>query len=244
MADADTSGARRPARAHRGDDAGLGVHSPVPHALHPTAQKILAAARKILTERGYQGMTLQAISAEAQVNKAGVWYYFGGKQQLVLAVLEDVFVRESLHFGTMPPADASLAARVDLIIGSTRQIRDRVRRFRAFYELLPEAARDAELHRPPQGLLPDLVRVGPGGPRAGRRAGGRRHPAGRGARAVRLGPARRHHRADDRRGARVRAGDGAGPRAPLPPAGGGVAPLRVRRPARAPTRGRRRPLWG
>ena len=160
MADADTSGVKRPAGAPKGAEAGLGVHSSVPHALHPTAQKILAAARKILVERGYQGLTLQAIAAEAQVNKAGVWYYFGGKQQLVLAVLEDVFVRESLHFGTMPPADATLATRVDLIIGSARQVRDRVRRFRAFYELLPEAARDAELRAHLMGLLPDLVRVG------------------------------------------------------------------------------------
>ena len=91
-------------------------------------------------------MTLQAISAEAQVNKAGVWYYFGGKQQLVLALLEDVTVGESLHFGTMPPESATLAERVDLIIGTPDQIRERVARFKPFYELLPEASRDAELH--------------------------------------------------------------------------------------------------
>ena len=86
MPDAETSpGSRSRPEHERGEDAGLGVRSPTPPTLHPTAQKILAAAKKLLTERGYQGMTLQAISAEAQVNKAGVWYYFGGKQQLVLA---------------------------------------------------------------------------------------------------------------------------------------------------------------
>ncbi len=132
--------------AETGDDAGLGVRSSVPPKLHPTAQKILAAAKKLLSERGYQGMTLQAISTEAKVNKAGVWYYFGGKQQLVLALLEDVTVGESLHFGTMPPESATLAERVDLIIGTPDQIRERVRRFKPFYELLPEASRDAELH--------------------------------------------------------------------------------------------------
>ena len=118
MSDAETSGRGRKAGAAGGEDAGLGVRSSVPPTLHPTAQKILAAARKILTERGYQSMTLQAISAEAQVNKAGVWYYFGGKQQLVLALLEDVTIRESLHFGTMPPEGATLAERVDLIVGT------------------------------------------------------------------------------------------------------------------------------
>jgi AcrR family transcriptional regulator len=145
MPDTQTSQLQEQAGAERGEDAGLGVHSSVPPALHPTARKILAAAKKLLAERGYQGMTLQAISAEAKVNKAGVWYYFGGKQQLVLALLEDVTVGESLHFGTVPPDSATLAERIDLIIGTPGQIRERVRRFKPFYELLPEASRDAEL---------------------------------------------------------------------------------------------------
>jgi AcrR family transcriptional regulator len=122
------------------------VRSPVLHALHPTARKILAAAKHILAERGYQGLTLQAISIEAGVNKSGVWYYFGGKQQLVLALLEEVTVAESFHFGAQPAEGADLDERVDLIIGSAAQIAQRVRRFAAFYELLPEASRDAVLH--------------------------------------------------------------------------------------------------
>jgi AcrR family transcriptional regulator len=142
-----TETAEHQAKVPEDEDAALGVRSPLPHKLHPTAQKILAAAKKILTERGYRGMTLQAISAEAHVNKAGVWYYFGGKQQLVLALLEDVTIREYHHFGTMPPAGATLAQRVDLIVGSAAQVGERVRRFAAFYELLPEASRDAELHK-------------------------------------------------------------------------------------------------
>ena len=113
--------------------------------LHPTARKILAAAKRILTERGYQSLTLQAISTESGVNKAGVWYYFGGKEQLVLALLEEVAVTESHHFGTRPAADATLDERIDLIVGSANQVRERVERFAAFYELLPEASRDAEL---------------------------------------------------------------------------------------------------
>ena len=113
--------------------------------LHPTAKKILAAAKRILTERGYQGLTLQAISTEAGVNKAGVWYYFGGKEQLVLALLEEVAVTESHHFGARPAADATLDERIDLIVGSAEQVKERVERFAAFYELLPEASRDAEL---------------------------------------------------------------------------------------------------
>ncbi len=125
---------------------GLGVRSPVPHQLHPTAQKILAAALKILTEQGYQSMTLQAISAEAHVNKAGVWYYFGGKQHLVSALLEEIVISQSRVFGRTVPDDASLEERVDLFVGSAAQVSERVGRFSAFYALLPEASRDPGLH--------------------------------------------------------------------------------------------------
>jgi AcrR family transcriptional regulator len=128
-------------------NAGFGVRSAGPHALHPTARKILEAARKILLERGYHGMTLQAIAGEARVNKAGVWYYFGGKQQLVFALLEDVTVGESQNFGILPPDEATLEQRVSLLVGTEDELRERVRRFRAIYELLPETARDRDLGR-------------------------------------------------------------------------------------------------
>jgi AcrR family transcriptional regulator len=113
--------------------------------LHPTAKKILAAARRILVERGFTALTLQAIATESGVNKAGVWYYFGGKEQLVLALLEEVAVAESHHFGARPAEDATLDERIDLIVGSPQQVTERVERFAAFYELLPEASRDVEL---------------------------------------------------------------------------------------------------
>lgn len=137
----------QPGGAGDEQDAGLGVRSAGPHDLHPTAQKILEAARKVLLERGYQGMTLQAIAAEAQVNKSGVWYYFGGKQQLVFALLQDITVGESLNFGTLPDESAGLNERVDLLVGTEEELRARVRRFRAIYELLPEASRDEDLRR-------------------------------------------------------------------------------------------------
>ena len=63
----------------------------------------------------------------------------------MLALLEEVAVTESHHFGARPAADATLDERIDLIVGSADQVKERVERFAAFYELLPEASRDAEL---------------------------------------------------------------------------------------------------
>jgi len=126
-------------------DAPSAVRIPESRRLHPTARRILEAAKRILIERGYRGLTTQAIATESGVNKAGVWYYYGGKEQLVLALLEEVAIAESHHFGVRPTADATLDERIDLIVGSAEQVRARVDRFAAFYELLPEASRDAEL---------------------------------------------------------------------------------------------------
>jgi AcrR family transcriptional regulator len=136
-----------PAPVVRASEPGLGVRSAGSGELHPTARKLLDAARSILLERGYQGMTLQAIAEEAQVNKAGVWYYFGGKEQLVFRLLEDITVGESHNFGTLPPDGADVAERVDLLIGTEAELRARVQRFRAIYELLPEASRDDDLRK-------------------------------------------------------------------------------------------------
>ena len=183
------------ARATEADETRI----PASRRQHPTAKRILAAARRILVERGYHALTLQAIATESGVNKAGVWYYFGGKEQLVLALLEEVAVTESHHFGTRPAADATLDERIDLIVGSAEQVRERVGRFAAFYALLPEASRDAELRAhlmtyyqgwyawAGEVLTPPGARRQDACPQSGD------------SRAVRLDPARRDLHADGRR---------------------------------------------
>lgn len=133
-------------RVHLPVEPGRGLSSSV-RELHPTAQKILAAATSVLTEQGYEAMTLEAIAARAGVNKSGVWYHFGGKQQLVLAVAEDIVIRESGVYGRLPPDSSTLAERIDLVIGSLGERRDRTRRFAAFYELLTHASRNEELRQ-------------------------------------------------------------------------------------------------
>ena len=57
----------------------------------------------------------------------------------MLALLEEVAVTESHHFGARRAADATLDERIDLIVGSVNQVKERVERYAAFYELLPKA---------------------------------------------------------------------------------------------------------
>ena len=54
-----------------------------------TRNAILRAARKRLIEVGYANLNVRDIAREAGVNHALIGYHFHGKQQLVLAVLDD-----------------------------------------------------------------------------------------------------------------------------------------------------------
>ena len=54
-----------------------------------TRNAILRAARKRLIEDGYVSLNVRDIAREADVNHALINYYFHGKQQLVLAVLDE-----------------------------------------------------------------------------------------------------------------------------------------------------------
>jgi len=69
-----------PARAVRADGAS-------------TRALILQAARRRLVEQGYANLNVRDIAADAGVNHALIGYHFHGKQQLVLAVLDDANTR-------------------------------------------------------------------------------------------------------------------------------------------------------
>jgi AcrR family transcriptional regulator len=53
-----------------------------------TRLRILDAARDLLVERGYSGTSTRAVAERAETQLSLVHYHFGGKQQLLVAVLE------------------------------------------------------------------------------------------------------------------------------------------------------------
>ena len=66
-----------------------------PHALlakdaaPDTRQRILDAAFNCLVVRGYASLSVRDIAKDAGVNHALISYYFGGKDRLVIAVLDE-----------------------------------------------------------------------------------------------------------------------------------------------------------
>src|SRR5437588_10613958 len=76
-----------------------------------TRDRIIAAASKVLAEKGYEATTLREISREAQAAPGLVHYYFGGKDELLVEALQAAgqrFHQRMEHLAQHAPADRSL----------------------------------------------------------------------------------------------------------------------------------------
>ena len=76
-----------------------------------TQQQILRAAMAEFADLGLGGARIDAIAERAGVNKRLIYYYFSGKDELFLAVLEQTYadIREAeraLHLTALPPEQA------------------------------------------------------------------------------------------------------------------------------------------
>jgi AcrR family transcriptional regulator len=56
-----------------------------------TARRILAAAMAEFAQRGYEGARIERIITKARCNMRMLYHYFGSKQKLYLAVLENIY---------------------------------------------------------------------------------------------------------------------------------------------------------
>jgi len=112
--------------------------------LPKTAQKILAAASRLLAERGYAALTLENVAAEAGVNKASIRYNFGNKAGLLAAVVDALIHDECLHLA----ADARAVGEQDRLHAAMVGIEGMIvsaDSFRGFFDILPHAFRDDDL---------------------------------------------------------------------------------------------------
>ena len=76
-----------------------------------TRREILAAARQEFAAHGLSGARIDTIAARMRTNKRMIYYYFGSKEGLYLATLEQVYgeirsVEQELDLERLAPADA------------------------------------------------------------------------------------------------------------------------------------------
>ena len=82
-----------------------------PKAPEANRARILGAATVEFASRGFKGASMDAIAARTNTTRALINYYFGGKEQLYLAVLERVYaeIRAAeieLDLDHLPPVEA------------------------------------------------------------------------------------------------------------------------------------------
>ena len=114
-------------------------------ALPPTAQRILAAARRLLVRGGFGALKLSAIAAEAGEAKASIGYHFGNKDGLVAALVDSLAHDANRGLIEQTSALPSSAARFHALIDGETRIAADAESFLAFFEALPHALRDPSL---------------------------------------------------------------------------------------------------
>ncbi|WP_425258957.1 TetR/AcrR family transcriptional regulator [Rubrivivax sp. RP6-9] len=101
---------------HPTTDTGVSTHDAGPD----TRRRILEAAFQRLAARGYASLNVRDIARDAGVNHALISYYFGGKDRLVIAVLDE--------------ANRQLLQRQQQLYGAPGGFADKWARARRFYE--------------------------------------------------------------------------------------------------------------
>jgi AcrR family transcriptional regulator len=84
---------------------------PRPRDAERSREAILDAARDEFAQHGLGGARMDRIAERAAVNKRLIYYYFGNKDELFLAVLEETYARireaeRELHLKELAPVDA------------------------------------------------------------------------------------------------------------------------------------------
>ncbi|MBR0671253.1 TetR/AcrR family transcriptional regulator [Neoroseomonas soli] len=76
-----------------------------------TKRDLLDAAIAEFSEKGFSGGRVDDIAARTRTTKRMIYYYFGGKEQLYAAVLEEMYggmrdAEQALHLESLPPLEA------------------------------------------------------------------------------------------------------------------------------------------
>src|SRR3984885_13373469 len=76
-----------------------------------TRAEILQVAADEIAEHGFAGARVDRIAAQMRTTKRMIYYYFGSKEELYVAVLERVYgdirnIEQELDLDSLEPADA------------------------------------------------------------------------------------------------------------------------------------------
>ena len=138
---------------------GLSIEDPLA-SLPASAGSILAAARAVLRQRGFEGLTIEAVANEANVSRTLIPYHFGSRAGLVEILIDSLFhdlavdvwrLRSSGGTDAAPGGGAagpeSASGRLDRYLELIRREGHDVPGQRDFFELIVLALRDPTLSK-------------------------------------------------------------------------------------------------
>jgi len=85
-------------------------------AAQATRDSILKAATKVFARYGYDGGSIEKISSSAKTHDRMIYYYFGSKEGLFIAVLEGIYDRMDRAEATCAPDTADPVAALKTVI--------------------------------------------------------------------------------------------------------------------------------
>ena len=119
--------------------------------LPPTARSILEAARRVLAERGLEGLTIEAVANEANVSRTLIPYHFGNRAGLVAILFDSLFHDLAVSvYGAGGPG-GSLRTFIDWIKEEAADQQSQ----HDFFELIVVALREQELRKRIAALYDD-----------------------------------------------------------------------------------------
>jgi AcrR family transcriptional regulator len=131
----------------RGQAGGLSADY-ITSELSPTAQRILAAAQRVLQRDGYAGVTLQRVADEAGENKSLVTYHFGTKATLMTLLVDSLWHDldvELFHAADGLPPDSEL--RIEALIDAQRRLGHLTVQQQMYQDLFPNLTRREDTRR-------------------------------------------------------------------------------------------------
>lgn len=113
------------------------------HIDRETWRQILTAAKELFLAKGYKGVSMKEIADAVQVTSAALYYHFPkGKEDLFTKMIQTLFVEEG-------------AARIDQVLASARNLRERLELLTAFLPTLPIDERFTMLLRDAREYIKD-----------------------------------------------------------------------------------------
>ncbi len=115
-------------------------------ALPETARNLLEATRRLFIQGGFSALRLEAIAAESGENKAMIRYYFGGKEGLILALMDSMIHDVSIALARRAEKLPVGEERIHLYLEGARHIAEDPDQRLSLFDMLPRAVRE-EKHR-------------------------------------------------------------------------------------------------